>query len=327
MQTDFINKIYDKDTKEEVDVSKVCISSSPIWRFVIDGCPVSKNNTYMIEYRCFTCDRVNICSLNNVVKKIAKGNRKCPSCSGGCSVIEKIDKSKIAFSELDQDLQNSYFLKYLTLDEFSIIRGKIISIQNDKFTDTSVFEYIETYQIHDDKASFQPMLYDNARDVIERPINIRFQCENCLDTFICLELFKQKNKSRILCNDCKCKHLVQINTVKNVLGDAVKCRSKFELKFVKWCNENNIEVINGPILCYNADGIAAEVPLPFRVAFYLKKYNLLLDLEENVKRFSYSNKKNKLRKEAIHAYCNNEKQYTVIHQYNYIKFLKSLLRT
>jgi hypothetical protein len=111
--------------------------------------------------------------------------------------------------------------------------------------------------------------------------------------------------------------------MKNCNGMAVTCKNKFEIKFVNFCNENNIEILNGPLLQYTI----GSAPTTFRVGFELPVFGYLVDLVENKVRFVNSSKK-MLKHEAIVSYCEaNSKHYHCIYQYNYIKFTRSLLKS
>ena len=55
-----------------------------------------------------------------------------------------------------------------------------------------------------------------------------------------------KNKYKALCGHCNfSNNVMKITTVKNCAGENVTFITKFEHKFIKWCNANHVRVING----------------------------------------------------------------------------------
>ena len=74
------------------------------------------------------------------------------------------------------------------------------------------------------------------------------KCENCGDIWRAKTLEKFKNCYKIMCNTCTlCNRTFKIRNTKNVINQQIMYQSKLELKFIKWCNDNNIIVVNGNI--------------------------------------------------------------------------------
>ena len=324
-------------------------------RIFIDNKCITRNNPYRVSYKCIECDTINIVNLNNLVRKINKNIIKCNMCKNldfekrtnqSNYVKNSYDKygkiksnktklkdndinnlilnSKTEFEEMDDDYCNRYFNKHLTTEEFNMYKDKIISFQNGKFTDINNFIYYPIIKIKN-QTYFNPYFLDKTRNVIEKPIYIKFKCECCDEEFIHRNLFKIKNKIKLLCNNCTLTNRTfKIRSFKNSKGNKINYQSKYELKFIKYCNENKIELLNGPKLDY----YWKEKNRKYVVDFYIPKLNILVELKDN-HIWHLENKKNgklnakldavnKLIKEGMYN------EYLCIYPKNYVSMCKKI---
>jgi hypothetical protein len=86
-------------------------------------------------------------------------------------------------------------------------------------------------------------------------------CSNCLDYF-----FMKKLNYDILCPDCK-----SVQFTKSKVHNCLTYKTKFELKFIKYCVENNIDIVNSTL--YKG---FKQIP------FYLPQLNMFIDLKSNL---------------------------------------------
>ena len=303
---------YNKENKENnIDFIKYKHKNSntnAIYKLKANNKIINKNNPFMIEYNCIICNKRNIFRLNNIVRKINRNIKRCIQCVNSCpdkisnqritlfdtlekkndnNIINKsididkeqqyIDYSNNEFNEEDSDFQDMYFSKHLTNEDFNRIKDKIISFQNDKFTNLQNFIYISNARIGNG-TKYNPRLYDINHKVFEKPIYVKFKCENCENNFIHRDLYIVKNKYKILCRYCSlCNNTFKIRTFHNILNEQITYQSKLELNFIKKMNNLNILIENGPKINYSFNSKNRK----YIVDFYIPCINTLIELKDN----------------------------------------------
>jgi hypothetical protein len=91
-------------------------------------------------------------------------------------------------------------------------------------------------------------------------------CDNCEKQWRCKSLESFKNDLKILCQQCKlCNRTFKIRPTKNINNQTILYQSKLELKFIEWCNNNNIVVTNGPNIDYLFNGKNRKYKIDFQV--------------------------------------------------------------
>lgn len=363
-----IKRVYDKNSKKEVDISNVTIkqSISPysntkkhVWRFFINDEIVRKNNNYHVMYECPTCDRENIVCLNNITRKINNNIVSCNTCKNQDQVkvvqhsefmkqnassirksnydkqtsvqmepvnlMFKLSADEVMFNEMDDEFKDGYFKKHMTKSEFERIRSSIVSFQNGKFTTFENFVYYPCVSIPN-QTMFNPYFYDTTRDVLEKPCYIKYKCQNCNSLFVNRDLFIQKNRYKILCQDCGfCNNTFKLRNTKNILGNTILYQSQYELKFVMFCNENGIVIQNGPSIEY----IIAGKHHKYKVDFQILLYGYLIELKDNHHwhKKQVQSGKWKLKEKAALDYAErNNMKYIVIYPKDYVEFCKTLVK-
>lgn len=356
-----IVKVYDKITKEVIPNDKINIKTylSPssnikteVLRIFINDIVIKKNNSLMVEYKCNKCNRINIVCLNNLTRKLNNNTEYCNTCKNQednkykkhhefmldnskniinglyeknilnkVSLSEKILNDEKLFENMDDDFKDNYFRKHMTQKEFDLIKPKIISFQNNKFTDLSNFEYYPCVSIPN-QMQFNPYLYDKTRDVLEKITYITFKCDNCEENFCNRDLNIQKNKYRILCKNCNfTNNTFKIRTTKNINGDIIKYQSKFELKLINFCNENNIILTNGPNIKYNLQNKEKI----YRVDFMINSLGLLIECKDNhhwhkqnIETGQWNSKETAAKNYVLN---NNLNKYLIIFPHNYMNMI------
>jgi len=298
---------YNKITAEKI-IAKNSNTKNPIYKLKIDDKLISKNNKFIVKYKCISCIKYHTVSFNNICKKINKNIIKCRICKEICEkkrinqsqfminnkfafgisfkknidpiLVNNTDLIKISdaeFKEEESDFQHTYFRKHLTLSDFDRIKNRIISIQNNKFTDISQFQYVSTLKIYN-QTKYNPYLYDIKNDNFEKIQYIKYQCDTCDNTFINRDLYVQKNKLKILCQACNfTNNIFKIRNTKNCNNEKITYQSKLELKFINYCNKNKILITNGPKINY----IHNSKQKIYIVDFYLPQINSLIEIKDN----------------------------------------------
>lgn len=312
-----IVRIWNHKTGTDVNLDHVSIediahkysnTKQPIKKFVIHGTSVSKNNDYRAEYICNHCDRVNIVALNNLIRRIRNNVTQCNMCKNAdetkrnhqsewmhknrFSLGEKISQPEPAtrrisdtiqdnnteFESIPREIQLQYYKKYLTKQEFDQVRHKIVSIQHDKFKadDIKDWEYCPTVRLGTNR--FFPYLYDPKRDVIEKITYIKWVCDQCRDCFVNRDLYVQKNRIRILCRDCSfCNRIFKLKSYLNCNKKPVLYQSRQERKLIEFCNQNNLEILNGHTIPYNWNNTVHK----YRIDFFIPSKGFLIELKDN----------------------------------------------
>ncbi len=296
----------------------------------------------MCEYKCINCNRHNIVTLNNISKKLNKGTVKCATCKEydidkrekqsdfmkqnalyvrngetltnkdlvnditKLSIVEKLNQDQNEFDNEDDDFKESYFRKHLTYSEFERIRNKIVSFQHEKFQNLDNFIYYPCVKIPN-QTRYNPYLYDKNRDVLEKIIYIHFTCECCGEEFFNRDLYIQKNKHKILCSECNfTNNVFKIRTHINMNNEKILYQSKFEKKFIEFCNTNNILVKNGPTMQYNFNGLRK-----YKVDFELPQLHILIECKDNHiwHKQNLKNGKWQAKEAAVKQFIDNSSEY------------------
>ena len=313
--TKLINNIVyieDKNTESKIKYKKITCdkltakysnTKIPIFKLKIDDKLINRNNPYRVKYKCINCEKENLVNLNNIARKINKNITDCNNCKNSNldkrinqslfmlnkpNNYEKHIKDKICnkeiinisdeeFNKEDFEFQHNYYRKHLTKEEFDHIKSKILSIQHDKFRDISKMIYCPAIKIHN-QTKYNPYLYDNDNDNFEKINYIKYKCDVCDQNFINRDIFIQKNKFKILCKDCNfTNNIFKIRNTKNINNKKITYQSKLELKFINYCNKNNIIVEDGEKINY----IFNNKKRRYIVDFFLPQLNMLIELKDN----------------------------------------------
>ena len=317
---DLIN-VRDKKTniivlKERCSIEKITSTYSntkePIYKLIIDSTPISRNNTYIVRYKCQTCMVEQEITLNLYMRKVNKSITRCDACKNkdetkcksqsefmkqnasnvltgkyvktdvkvkvkSITLDMHLDKSLLDWEQEDEDFKDAYFLHHLTTDDFERFRDRIISINNDKFTTISDWNYFPTYRIYN-QTRYTPMLIHKTANCSEKPLYLKFRCDHCDDIFIHRDIEIIKNHYKLLCQDCSFTNkifCIRKFTLKN--GSIITWQSVPERRFIEWCESNNIKIINGPKIEY----IFNEKKHTYRVDFELPDHKMLIEIKDN----------------------------------------------
>ena len=311
--------IRDKNTntlvlKERCAIQKVTSMYSntkqPIFKLIIDSTPISRNNAYIVRFKCHTCDIEQEITLNLYMRKVNKNVTRCEACknkneekcknhsefmkqnatnilSGTYNKVvtkvkqttleQHIERSLTDWNKEDDDFKERYYLYHLTQEDYDRIRTKIVSINHGKITDIENWNYFPTYRIYN-QTRFTPMLVHKHESLVEKPLYIGFKCDNCDVEFIHRDLEVVKNNLKILCQTCSLTNRtfhLRKKTLKN--GEHIMWQSIPERRFIEWCEEHNIMIKNGPKVEY----MFHDKPHVYRVDFELPDKKLLVEIKDN----------------------------------------------
>lgn len=332
-----IVRIIHKDTQavlplEEFSIETVRDEKKGIEVFHLhrNGRFIKKHNTLEVCYRCVTCKRENIVGMTNMLRKFNRKIHHCNTCLNadkGMSLEQKLESDHHAFEAMDTEFKDHYFKHYLDVQEFQRLIPKILSFHHDKFAfSPERFRYCPCVSTPN-QAKFSPYVYDKERDVLEKMIFIRYLCDNCGGRFEQKELFSQKNKYRTLCPECTFKSCpAKLKTEANVQGENLTFQTKFEHKFIKYCNKHNILLKNGPMVPYKTPEGAEKL---FRIAFYVPCINTMVEIKEQKfwkHKHEAKHHVQSTKEMAAYAFASQHNMsFTIVYPCIYVKFCKGLM--
>jgi len=285
MQQEVIDSIVEikfKSTNENIPIkskeilfetSKYASTKTPIWQIYINNVRMVKESDMIINYNCSECEKTYSVDAVQFLRKLRAGTHKCRHCALEFHNLQpehnksknrkKLVKPSLAefhelsineFESYPDDYKSNYLLSHLSEEDFDRLRPNIISICNGKYTDIKDFEYWSIYKVHNQMA-FSSVLYDkNTKSIIKihQPI---MKCDICDNIWRAKSLDGFKNAYKVLCKDCKfCNSIFKLRPTININNDKIMYQSKLEKKFIDWCSNNNLLVINGPKIKYNFGG-------------------------------------------------------------------------
>jgi hypothetical protein len=342
------------DFKIDKIVHKYSNTGIPIYRFFYKNDIITKNNDLIVKYKCICCNSIHKVALNNILRKINRNIVKCRICKeldeykqlehsnymlkyhgkpkpkpNNCIITleNKLNIDKKAFNDYDDDFKDNYFRRNMTINEFDYIRNKIKFIQNKKFVMNEDFIYYPTVSISN-QTRFCPYLYSKNRNCLEKIHNITLICDNCDTEFLSKDLHSHKNKIKALCKDCNLSNnIFKLRTYTNFGKEKIMYQSKFELKFIRYCNDKKIYVINGPKIYYKYNN---KNPT-YKIDFAIPKLNLLIEIKDNHiwHKEQVKNGKWNAKVEGVNNYLesekNNYKNFIVIFPKNYLIELEKIV--
>ena len=283
----------------------------PVYRFIYEENIIKKNNDYQIKYKCIMCDSIREVALNNTLRKINKNMIRCNTCKelyefkkqnqseyikntfkNHGKIIQKIREDKInltlldklkmdqkIFNNYDDDFKDNYFKRNMTIEEFNYIRPKIVSIQNGKYNlfQNNDLVYYPIVSISN-QTRFCPYLYSISRNSLEKIHGLIIKCDNCDSLFKSKDLHSHKNKIKTLCIDCNLtNNIFKIRSYCNFSNEKILYQSKFELKFIRFCNEHKIYIIKGPKIEYYWNNKQRT----YKIDFAIPKLKYLIEIKDN----------------------------------------------
>lgn len=284
----FKNKSTNEDIKIEkkelmFQRNKYSSTLENIWHVKINDVILKKTSNFIIGYNCLSCNKPNIVSTTQFLRKIRKCKYNCFQCQleilntkpnhNLCKnknvkkyTLEELRKiSKNEFELFSDEYKNSYFLKHLTEDDFERIKPKIISICNGKYTNMETIDFWSIFKTNN-QMIFSSVLYDREKNIIFKPNQPIVICDNCENNWRAKSLESFKNCYKLLCPTCKFSNKVfKIRPMKNIHNEIILYQSKLEKKFIDWCNNKNILCKNGPTIKYLWNGKEKSYRVDFQI--------------------------------------------------------------
>lgn len=284
-KTNDIIPIIKKELKFEC--SKYSSIKTDIWHVFINDSKLMKTSEYTISYKCLSCEKINSVGTTQFLRKIRQCKAQCYQCNiiklnslphsfnenkkelesikKSKSLKEYYEKSKIEFESYPDKYKNSYQLSHLDMDDYNRLKPKIMSLGNGKYNNMDNYEFWPIYKVGN-QMKFSSIMYDKIDDIIFKAHQPIIKCDNCEKQWRCKSLESLKKHHKLFCPDCKvCNETFKLRPAKNINNKIIMYQSKLELKFINWCNSNNIIVNNGPVVDYLFNGKNHKYRIDFQV--------------------------------------------------------------
>jgi len=292
--------------KLDYSINKYASIKNNIYHILLNNKQLSRHDKYVIKYKCITCNNIHTIGIIQFLRKLNKGSLCCYLCRNTFSLEEKllrtrntnrnidnnIDKIKkesninLSVKELrnknielfhtyDDDFKDKYFSFHLTEEDYNRISKNIISFHNNNLNDISNYEYWSIFK-SSNQMIFTSIMYNKIDNTVFKAHQPIMKCDICLRNWRAKSIERFKNTYKIMCNECLCVNKTyKIRQYKNCINEPIIYQSKLELKFINWCNNNNIIVMNGPKILYKFDNKERT----YKVDFQINKY--LIEIKDN----------------------------------------------
>jgi len=310
------NKNSDKNLEwKSLSIDKIITKYSntniPIYKLIIDDKVIPRNNSYLIKYKCITCNIFQEITLNLFMRKVNNDGSYCVACRNkedskrelqshfmkenfsniiageyekkeivkvkNNTLEQHLKKSHDEWEKEDDDFKDNYFHIHLTIDDFNRIKSRIVDINNGKIKDLSGWTYEPTYRVYN-QTKYTPMLVNIKDNIVEKPLYISFICENCECKFIHRDLEVVKNKIKLFCKDCSfVNKTFRIRKLKLQNGENICWQSVYERRFIEWCEQHKIPIKNGPNIPY----LFQEKQRTYRIDFELTNHKRYVEMKDD----------------------------------------------
>jgi hypothetical protein len=288
--------IYDSTGRKlnfrEINIVKIAHKYSntkqPSYRIIVDNEIIKKESTLLATYKCENCgSTIGPYRINNYIRRLKNDVHKCVKCREDDkkrseqskfmvtyngkpkprektkTLQEKIELSCDSFDKESDDFKQSYWSKHYNLSQFNKYSKQIVKIGDTEYD--PFWQYVPIFLINNREKYF-PRLFDNINNVMLPINNVHFKCLKCGEMSKSKCISGTRNKCRFLCKYC---YLVtdtfKIKKFTSTKGFCVNYQSNLELNFVKWCDENNIFIANGPKIKYCFDNVNRTYVVDFLV--------------------------------------------------------------
>lgn len=341
------------DIKLEYSCNIYSAKKNNIYHITLNGKQLTKKSPYRIKYKCVTCNSIHIVGITQFLRKINKCSHRCnlccnkdeakreqhkeffknnPNWNAGEALQEPVvekslqelkQESEQLFEEYDDDFKDKYFKFHLTTDDYARISKNLISIENGKHIVNDDLEYWPIFKTNN-QMLFTSVFYDKIHNMVLKANQPVLKCHCCKNEWRAKLLERFKNCYKILCHECTlCNRTFKIRNTKNNINETILYRSQLEMKFIRWCNNHNITIKNGPALPYEFNNKMRK----YKVDFMFN--NILIELKDDHiwHRNQVASGKWKAKEDAAHREIQKGtyKKFYFITPHNWVKCLNELL--
>lgn len=253
----------------------------------LDDCFCSSRGKY-VEYYCPNCGELNKILLKRFLTKTTIECSKCKEKNENKirkhkeffltgKKDEKRVKEEHNFYDEPEKFRQDYFGLHLTENEFYEIAKNIISIDGVVTNGCKNVAYIEAYAV-DNQYRYVPRVILSGE--VHPFNNVMIECPNCGTIYTISDSRSKRTKllGNLLCRKCCFYNLdFPITSYETKFGDKITYQGSVELRFIRLCEDNNIRIMNGPIIDYYWN----ERERKYYVDFELPEYREIIEIKEN----------------------------------------------
>jgi hypothetical protein len=307
MKVEDIKKVYKNGN--EIPIEKICIieevpqfssTQELIRRLMINGEVVTKRSKFQVMYDCecktsSTINSVQVCRKLNAkhvrcnycknkedekranhvtfLKTGKKGVNKRPVTSDRKLTHNEKQVHALSLYNAMTTVEKKHFDKgHLSMDEFLNMSVHVISIHG---IFISELQYVPMYPSYNQMKITSVVTKDNGITVMQ-PDEAVLICQCCKNEFNTNRLYKLKGQ-KVHCRECNlCRKAFYMRAVNNCEGNNVLFQSLLEKKFLDWCEERKLAVVNGPRVPYLQNGKAHI----YRVDFQIPSLGILIEVKD-----------------------------------------------
>ena len=295
-----------KGIKLEYSANKYSSNKESVWHIILNDKQLTKKNKHIFKYKCITCNSIHSVGTTQFLRKLNKGSLYCYLCRNK-NVVKRIEhsnkmkgntfasnmkpeeekeiiiiktpldlkkESEELFNQETSEFKKNYFCYHLTYEDYSRISKNLISLHNNNFNKISDYEFWPIFKTNN-QMLYSSVLYDIKQDIIFKGHQPIMRCDICNQNWRAKSLEKFKDDLKILCKDCSLVNKIfKIRRTANCDNKLLLYQSNLELKFIDWCNSNNIIVTNGPKVPYSFE----NKDRTYKVDFQIK--NILVEIKD-----------------------------------------------
>ena len=239
-----------------------------------------------ITYKC-SCGRVNTILLK---KFLVKKKISCPHCAetkeksewhskvmqakkNGVDLTIKKTPTLYDFDSESESFKESYW-KYrqnITKEEFDEVLKYIYSIDGVVLNESKTIEYLPTEPCKNQKRYTPMVLIDGVKHNFKE---IYLKCPFCGSIFRISRGFKERLQNHnFVCKECN--FVNKTFTIKKY-NDSLSYQSKKELDFIKRCEKNGIDIVNGVRIPYDFNKSTHH----YRIDFEIPSLKYLVEIKD-----------------------------------------------
>lgn len=303
------NTIENPSIEIKDEISLYSSLKKSIKHLYINEIKITRNTQWKFRYECTHCYSCFTVSAVSILRNIRDDNtRRCPDCRNkgeekrnkqSIQMTENnpkkgyIKPEKVKIKELEPSIlrelaiadfqkeesktQIEYFDIHITNQEYEYLKNHISYIDKFPNYNTKTLEYWDIYPSFN-QMKYTAVLYNPSTKEVFQPLCPHMICENCHNIYSSKSIHKLKKYKKVLCRDCSlCNRIFKLRPYKLKNSDTILIQSRLEEKFVKYCEDNNINIINGPKVNYTYN----NKPRTYRIDFLLPKQKLLIEIKDD----------------------------------------------
>ena len=264
----------------------------------VNGLVLRCKERFILKYKCITCNTENtILNLTRLIPKLFRSSiAYCTHCLQKYDIThrtirhnaltgnkvgtkfakQKAKKKVILFEDMPNDWKDMYWQRNFTIDEFWQFLKEYKVTHINGITIDKLDKYIP-YVKNTTATKFSPKVIINRK--IQSIRSMHCVCDICGKSYTFHWHDAEIHKTKNICKDCMEYYLVnttwQLREYTNCKGNKITYQSNVEKRFIDFCNENNIEIVDGPVIPYFWN----QKDRKYHIDFFIPKLGTLIEIK------------------------------------------------